>query len=144
MIQETWLPSPCLAMDVRSDSAIPAFRWHATVLSSHLQIGLPSGLFPSDIPTKTIYAFLPLLTSVTCLAHIITLDSGENLNLWITSLCSSRYEINFSLLLMYRASCFQMYSVYLLSLELLIKVNWLIRKKCIISSNFVTMSDLLY
>jgi hypothetical protein len=28
------------------------------VLSFHLHIGLPSGLFPSGFPTKTLYAFL--------------------------------------------------------------------------------------
>jgi hypothetical protein len=36
MIQETWLPSRCLAMDVRSDSDNPAFRRHATLFSLSL------------------------------------------------------------------------------------------------------------
>jgi hypothetical protein len=31
MVKEPWLPSRCLAMDVRSDSDIPAFRRHATM-----------------------------------------------------------------------------------------------------------------
>jgi hypothetical protein len=32
MIQETWLLSHCLAMDGHSESDIPDFRWHATVV----------------------------------------------------------------------------------------------------------------
>ena len=34
------------------------------ILSSHLRLGLPSGLFPSGLPTKTLYA--PLLSPHTC------------------------------------------------------------------------------
>jgi hypothetical protein len=29
------------------------------ILSSHLRLGLLSGLFPSDFPTKTLHTFLP-------------------------------------------------------------------------------------
>jgi len=49
--------------------------WRSIViLSSHLRLGLPSGLFPSSFPTKTLYK--PLLSPIraTRPAHLILLD----------------------------------------------------------------------
>ena len=43
------------------------------ILSSHLGIGLPSGLFPSGFPTKALCAPLLSPTRATCLAHLILL-----------------------------------------------------------------------
>ena len=64
------------------------------ILSPYLHLGLPGNLFPSGVPTKTLYT--PLLSSLraTCPVHLILLDwisrtvSGEEYSSLSFSFCS--------------------------------------------------------
>ena len=64
------------------------------ILTTHLRLGLPSGLFPSGFPTKTVYTSLSSPIRATCPAHLILLDFisrtllGEEYKSFSYSLCS--------------------------------------------------------
>ena len=64
------------------------------ILSTHLHLGLPSGLFPSGFPTKTVYTFLSSPICATCPAHLISILSPAQYCVRSTNHLVSRYAVS--------------------------------------------------
>jgi hypothetical protein len=69
--QDTWMYHEPNEPSQYSD---PTHFRTTLILSSHTQLDIPGGVFPSGFPTKTLYAVLFSYICATCSAHLTLLD----------------------------------------------------------------------
>ena len=87
-------PVPILSQTDPVHGTYPSSWRSIFLLFFHLSLGLQSGLFPSVLPTKTLYARLLSPIRATCPTHLILLDLitriifGEQDRWWSSSVCS--------------------------------------------------------
>ena len=62
------------ARSIQSMPPHPTSGWSILILSYHLYLGIPSSLFLSGSPTKTLYTSLLSPIHATCPTHLILLD----------------------------------------------------------------------
>ena len=93
------------ANSIQSVPPHPTSWIYIFILSSHLRLGLPSGFFPSDFPTKFLYTSLHSPIRATCPTHLMFLDFiartilGEEYKSLSSSLCSFLHSLVTSSLL---------------------------------------------